>query len=70
MPRRTSENAYELSNAGLAEPAVNLGRLVGRDIVDDQVHIDILGNRPVDQVQEPAELGRSVSIGHVGDDLA
>ena len=54
---------------GTYQPAVDLWGLVGRDVVDDQVHIEVFGHAAVDEVQELLELDGSVALGHVHDDL-
>ncbi len=38
------------------QPAVDVGGLVGGGVVDDHVHVQMVGNVAVDQVEEAAEL--------------
>ena len=52
------------------QPSPDLRSLVGGDVVHDEVDIELLGNRTIDAVQEPAELLGPVSFGHGGDHLA
>jgi len=42
-------------------------RLVGRGLVDDHVHRKVGGDLPVDEGEEPDELGGPMSGGEVGD---
>ena len=51
------------------QPALDLGGLVGRDVVDDEMDVEVVGHRAIDQVQEPPELDGPVALGHVGDDV-
>jgi hypothetical protein len=39
------------------------------DVVDDEMDVEVVGDRAVDEVQEAAELLGAVALGHVGDDL-
>ncbi len=45
-------------------------RLVGGLVVENDVHVQVLGHGLVDQVQEPAELLGAMPGRHIGDDLA
>jgi hypothetical protein len=56
-----SEMAHEL--------LLDLRRLVSRDIVDDEMDIEILGHAAIDEVRESTELYRPMPLGHVGNDL-
>ena len=47
------------------QPALDLGGLVGRDVVDDDVDVEMVGDVAVDQVQELAELDGAMPWGHV-----
>ena len=59
------------SEAGVAQqPAMDLGCLVGRGVVDHHMDVEVFGHAAVDQVQETSELEGAVALGHVGDDLA
>jgi hypothetical protein len=50
------------------QPAVDLGGLVGRDVVDDEMDVELLRHAAVDEVQEPAELDSAVALdGVIGD---
>ena len=51
------------------EPPLDLWRLVGGNIVDDEMDVKIFGHAAIDQDQEVAELGRPVSFGHVSNDV-
>ena len=44
-----------------AEPGSDRGCLVGREVVADQVHVEVGGHRGVDLVEELLELHSSVS---------
>lgn len=52
------------------EPPADLGRLVGRGVVEHDVDLETLGHRALDLVQEASELLGPVPRGHVGDHLA
>src|SRR5207342_868021 len=59
------------AEAGVAdEPAVHSGGLVGRGVVHYDVHVQVLGDGAVDEVQEADELGRPVPVGEIGDHVA
>ena len=49
---------------------MDLGRLVSRDVIDDEVNIKVFRHAAVDQVQEATELESAVMFGHVGDDMS
>ena len=46
------------------EPAMDLRRLVGRDVVDNEVDVEVFWDRAVDQVQKVPELLGAVPGGH------
>jgi hypothetical protein len=52
------------------QPAMDLGCLVGRGVVDHHMDVEVVGHTAIDQIQEPSELNGPVAFGHVGDDLA
>jgi hypothetical protein len=52
------------------QPAANGGCLVGRGVVADHTYVQAGGHLAVDVLQEPFELHRTVTGGHLGDDLA
>jgi hypothetical protein len=57
--------------AGMAhQPAVNRGGLVGGGVVDDDMHVGVVGDVAVDEVQELAELDGTMLRGEIGDHVA
>ena len=66
-PRAVGRREVQVKPGVAHEPAVDLGGLVRRDVVDDEVDVEIVGHAAVDEVQEAAELDGPVALGHVGD---
>src|SRR3989304_2997571 len=52
------------------EPALDRRRLVGRGVIDDDVHVELGWYRLVDEVQESTELLGAVARRGVGDHVA
>src|SRR5665213_1189706 len=68
-PRAVGGSEMQMETWVTDEPLLDLGRLMGCVVVDDEVHVEILGHLPIDQVQKRPELDSPVLVGHVGDDL-
>ena len=51
-------------------PAMNLGGLVRRGVVHDDVDVEVVGHAAVEEVQEPTELDRAVRRGEICDHVA
>lgn len=59
------------AEAGVTDqPALHCRSFVGGGVVDDDMHVELVGDLAVDQVQETLELSGPVAGGEVGDDLA
>ena len=52
------------------EPALDLSGAVGRHVVQDDMHRELVGHLLVDQVEEAPELAGAVSRSQVGDHVA
>ena len=52
------------------QPALYCGRFVSGGIVDDEVHVQFVGDLAVNEVQEALELSGPVTSGEVADHLA
>jgi hypothetical protein len=63
-PRAVGGREVEVKPRVAHESSLDLWGLVRRDVVHDEMDVQIVGNRSVDQVQELSELDRPMTIGH------
>jgi hypothetical protein len=66
-PRPIGGGEVEVEPAVAQEPAVHGGGLVGGEVVEDHVHVQVFGDVAVDLVQEGDEVGAGVGLADVGD---
>ena len=57
-PRAVGRREVQVEARVAHEPAMDLWRLVGRDVVDDEMDVEVVRNAAVDQVQESAGTPR------------
>src|SRR5215210_1388616 len=69
-PRPVGGGEVEVEAAVAQQPGVHGGGLVGRQVVEDHVHGQVLGDLAVDLVQEGDEVGTGVALADVGDHRA
>ena len=60
----------EVETWPLQEPALDRGRLVGAQVVEHQVQLELVGHLVVDAVEEVAELDGTMPAMQLADDLA
>src|SRR4051812_23444359 len=69
-PRSVGRGEVEVEAAVPQQPALHRGGLVGRQVVQDDVHVQVGGDVAVDLVQESDEVRAGVVGADVGDDPA
>src|SRR5215211_4250524 len=69
-PGPVGRREVEVEAAVAQQPAVHGGGLVGGQVVQDDVHVEVGRDGAVDLVQEGDEVGAGVAGTDVGDDLA
>ena len=66
-PRPVGGCEVEVEPPVSEQPPLNLRGFVGRQVVQDHVDIELVGDFPVDLVEEPSEVLRGVRARDVGD---
>ena len=69
-PRAVRRREVQREAQVTEQPAVELGGLVRRGVVNDDVHVELGGHAAVDEIQEPSELDRAVLRGEIRDHVA
>jgi hypothetical protein len=68
-PRAVGGGEVDVKPGMAEQPSMDLGGLVSRDVVDDQMDGELLGNASIDEIQEATELDGAMAFCHVGDDV-
>src|SRR4030095_14906394 len=69
-PRAPCRREVDMEARMPRQPAVDQRRLVCAGVVDDEMNVELRGDRRIDRVEEGAELARPVPLVELADDLA